>query len=85
MGGDGYYTSASPGAHGEFGEICCAIDSHVDRAFLIAVPLISVAQRFLRAVRHEQIPPKFSSNTRVPKGVLCLEKLIRSIKSSTVR
>jgi len=40
----------------EFGEMCCAIDWHVDRPFLIAVLLISTAQKFLRAVHHEQIP-----------------------------
>ena len=79
------YSSASPGAREEFGEVCCAIDSHVDRTFLIEVFLVSGAQKFLRARHHEQIPPKFSSNTRLTKGVLWPEKSIRSIKSSTVR
>jgi hypothetical protein len=27
-------------------EVCCAIDSHVDRTFLIAVSLISAARSF---------------------------------------
>jgi hypothetical protein len=36
-------------------------------------------------VHHEQIPPKFSSNTRLTKGVLWPEKSIRSIKSNTVQ
>src|SRR2546425_9619011 len=65
--------------------VCCAIDSHVDRTFLIEVFLVSGAQKFLRARHHEQIPPKFSSNTHLTKGVLWPEKSIRSIKSSTVR
>src|SRR5258706_14704687 len=43
------YSSASPGAREEFGEVCCAIDSHVDRTFLIEVFLLSAAQKFLRA------------------------------------
>jgi hypothetical protein len=65
--------------------VCCAIDSHVDRVFLFEVFLISGVQKFLRAVHHEQLPPKFSSYTRLTKGVLCPEKSIRSIKNSTVR
>jgi hypothetical protein len=69
----------------EFGEMCCTIDSDVDRTFLIAVLLVPAAQEFLRAVHHGQTPSKFSANTRLPKGVLCPEKSIRSIKSSTVR
>ncbi len=74
-----------PPAREEFGEVCSVIDSHVDRTFLIEVFLVSAAQKILRAVHHEQIPPKFRSNTRLTKGMLCPEKSIRSIKSSTVR
>ena len=72
----------------ELGKMCRAIDaidSRVDRTFLIEVFFISTAQLFLRAVHHEQSPPEFSLNTRLTKGVLCLEKSIHSIKSSTVR
>jgi hypothetical protein len=61
------------------------IDSQVDWTFLIEVFLFSAAKKFFRAVRHEQLPPKFSSNTCLAKGMLCPEKSIRSIKSSTVR
>ena len=69
------------------GKACCAFDfdSQVDRVFLLEVLLISTAQRFLGAVRHEQLPPKFSSNTHLTKGVLCPENSIRSIRSCTVR
>ena len=83
--GVGRYSSESPGAQKELDEVCCAIDSQVDRAFLIEVSLVSAAQKFLRAVHHEQIPPKFSSNTRLTKGKLWPEKSIHSIKSSMVR
>jgi hypothetical protein len=62
----------SPGAE-TAGKTCCVFDSQVDRAFLVAVLLISTAQKFLGAVRHEQLPPKFSSNTHLAKGVLCPE------------
>ena len=34
---------------------------------------------------HEQLLAKLSSNTRLAKGVICPEKSIRSIKSSTVQ
>jgi hypothetical protein len=74
-----------PGARKELGELCCAIASQVDRAFLIEVFLMSGAQKFLRAAHYEQLLPKFGSNTCLTKGVLCPEKLIRSIKGSTVR
>jgi hypothetical protein len=67
------------------GELCCAINSHVDRTFLFEVFLMPVAQKFLRAAHHEHVPPKFSSNTCLTKGMLCPEKSIPSIKSSTVR
>jgi hypothetical protein len=60
------------------GEVCCAIDSHVDRPLLIEVFSHSAAQRFLRAVHHEQTPPKFSSNTRVTKE--CYGQKNRSIQ-----
>src|SRR6266566_5103213 len=74
-----------PWAREEPGEVCCAIDSHVDRTFLIEVFLVSAAGQVLRAVHHEQVPPTFSSNTHITGGVLCPKKSIRSIKSSTVR
>jgi hypothetical protein len=74
-----------PLAREELGEMWCAIHSHVDRTFLIEVFFISAARKFLRAVDHEQLPPKFSPNTRLTKGVLCPEKSIPSIKNSTVR
>ena len=61
-----------------------AIDSLVDRTFLIEVFFISTAQMFLRAVHHGHLRPKFRSNTCVTKGVLCPKKSIPSIKSSTV-
>jgi hypothetical protein len=67
------------------GEVYCKTDSHVDRTFFIEVFLLACAQKFHRAVHHEQAPPKFSSNTCLTKGVLCPEKSIRSIKNSTVR
>jgi hypothetical protein len=72
--GDGWVFISIRGAREELGEVCCAIDSHVDRSFLIEVFLTSAARKFLRAVHHEQILPKFSSNTRLTKGVLCPEK-----------
>jgi hypothetical protein len=78
-------SSASLGRGEELGELCCAIDSHVDRTFLFEVFFPPAAQKVLRAVHHEQIPPKFSSNTRLTKGVLWPEKSIRSIKSNTVQ
>ena|SRR5882672_6781322 len=74
-----------PGTRGKFGEARWAIDSQVDRAFLIEVLLTSAAQSFLRAAHHEQLLPKFGTSIRFAKGVLCPEKSIRSIKSSTVR
>jgi hypothetical protein len=78
------FVSIPPGA-GSLFEVCCATDSHVDRTFFIEVFLIASAQKLHRAVHHEQAPPKFSSSTRLTKGVLCPEKSIRSIKNSTVR
>jgi hypothetical protein len=59
-----------PWAREELGEVCCAIDSHVDRTFIIEVLFISTAQKFLRAVHHE---PKFSSNTRRVAARLIVE------------
>ena len=61
-----------------------SIDSHVDRTFLIEVFFISACRNFLKAVHHGQVQPKFSTNTRLTKGVLCPEKSIPSIESSTV-
>jgi hypothetical protein len=85
-GGVTYETACStPRAQAKLGEVCCDVDSHVDRTFLIEVFFISAAQKLLRAVQHEQVPPKFSSNTRLAKGLLCPKKSIRSIKSSTAR
>jgi hypothetical protein len=49
----------------------------VDRTFLFEVSLLSAAQKSLRAAHHEQLPPKFRSNTRLTEGVLCPEKSIR--------
>jgi hypothetical protein len=56
--------SGSPGAGKELAR---RADWQVDRAFLVDVLLISTAQKFLGAVRHEQLPPKFSSNTHLSK------------------
>ena len=67
------------------GEVCCSIDSHVDRRFLIEVFFISAARKFLQAATHEQLQRKSSSNTRLTKGVLCPERSIPSTKSCTVR
>ena len=60
-------------------------DLEVDRTFLVEVLLVSSTQKFLRAVLHELLPPKFVSNIGLTKGVLCPEKSIRSIRSCTVR
>src|SRR5580700_432709 len=60
-------------------------DLQVDRTFLIEVFFITCSRSFLRAVHHEQLRPKFISNTRLKKGALCLEKSIRSIKNDMVR
>ncbi len=72
-------------AHELFPRLTDLTNAVVDRTFLLEVFLISAAQKFLRAVHHEQLLPKFSSNIRLTKGVLCPEKSIRSIKSSMVR
>src|SRR6267143_1059778 len=74
-----------PGTRKELGEVRCAIDSQVDRTFLLEVSLLSASQKLLRAVHHGRLPPKFSSNTRLTKGKLWPKKSIHSIKSSTVR
>jgi PhnB protein len=55
--------------------VCCAVDSRVDRRFLIEVLLISPGQKFLQAVHHEQLRSKFSSNTGFTKGAFCLKKI----------
>src|SRR6266853_3018512 len=83
--GVGRYSSESSGAQKELGEVCCAIDSQVDRTFLLEVSLLSASAKLLRAVHHGRLPPKFSSNTRLTKGKLWPKKSIHSIKSSTVR
>src|SRR5690348_14095050 len=83
--GDGPYLSASLG-RGKSSARCAVPSTRTfDRTFLFEVFLTSAAQKFLRAVHHEQLPPKFSSNSRLAKGMLCPEKSIHSIKSSTVR
>jgi hypothetical protein len=83
--GDGWYSSPSLERWKRLGEVCSSIDSHVDRTFLIEVFFISASRDFLKAVHHEQRQPKFSTNTRITKGVLCPEKSIPSIESATVR
>jgi PhnB protein len=55
--------------------VCCAIDSRVDQTFLIEVCLLSAAQKFLRAVHHEQLPQEFSSNTRITKRSVMPRKI----------
>ena len=46
---------------------------------------LDAGPELLGAVRHEQVPPKFSSNTHLTKGVLCPENSTPSIRSCTVR
>src|SRR5260370_906666 len=77
--GDGTTPTVSVKGKNQLGEPTHT-DSQVDRTFLIEVFLLSAAHRVLRAVHHEQLPPKFSSNTRLTKGVLWPKKSIRSIK-----
>src|SRR5260370_27229679 len=82
--GDDWYSPASLG-RGKSSATCALPTTHVDRTFLFKVFSISAARKFLRAVHDEQLRLKFRSNTRLTKGVLCPEKSIRSIKSSSVR
>jgi hypothetical protein len=77
--------AAFSGAAETAGQACCALDSQVDLAFPVKALLIFAAQKFLGAVHHEQLPPKFSSNTYLSKGVLCPGKSIRSMRNCTVR
>jgi hypothetical protein len=44
--GDGWVFVSIPRAREEFGEVCCAIDSHVDRTFLIEVFLVPLRGSF---------------------------------------
>src|SRR6267142_574028 len=82
---NGWYSAASLGRGESSASRSYTIEAHVDRTFLFKVFSISAARKFLRAMHDEQLRLKFSSNTRLTKGVLCPEKSIRSIKSSTVR
>jgi hypothetical protein len=60
-------------------------ESQVDRVFPVEVLFTFMAPLSFAAVRHEQIPLKFSSNTQFAKGESCLRKSIRSIRSCTVQ
>jgi hypothetical protein len=63
---------------------CRAFDSQVDRRF--SLTYVDLHDPYAPQSRgSNKLPPKYGSNTQIPKGALCPEKSIRSIKSSTVR
>ncbi len=82
--GDGLYSSASPG--GGRASARCAVPSTrtLTGRFSLKYSRSPLTRGFFERCIMKQTPPKFSSNTRLTKGMLCPEKSIRSIKSSTV-
>jgi hypothetical protein len=81
----GWYSLPSLERWKRLGEVCSSIDSHVDRTFLIEVFFSPLPRIFLKRCIVNNFKPRFSTNTRLTKGVLCPEKSIPSIESSTVR
>src|SRR6266446_6016255 len=82
--GDEWYSSAYLG-RGKNSARCAVpstrtIDPHVDRTFLIEVFFLSAAQKFHRAVHHEQLPPKiqleycFNERSVMPRKIDPLNK-----------